>query len=581
MLGKVLIFLLVFTRAACVLAKHIFIMGDSVDRTMANDLCTIHTEVLKYDDIKQYNWCQHDTNLFPNNLDHEVCQICSYHNTSLATAFFFGSSDMGPYHNQDKLIQNDVLQYHTGKRMRPVYDAYVKQFGHPTQLMLSFAVWDLFGMLWSTGDTGDKLPLKDNVLWKKCVDEYEKNLRIRILQARQILDDTNSAHTELWLRTSPVNAHLQVLLYEVNSITRRLAAEYNCGLFDYDFMIYDKIQFTSFDRTELQHFDDYHHIVHPNLFVDEIHNVPHLSFMGAKILLEETYSKWRIPPLKVEDTTPIYQSGIKVYLIANKDTDMNTYTDLMNNAYLFDHVNNLRHSGLNMKLLELAKLGIGDVYKIKHNWMESIREGAPLEDFSDCSLVRVKYVQNVTLLCSNAPIDCVYGKFRHYFMGLGDAPVQKRLKNLFGINKHIEKKVKPFQNRLLIRRRGLHDSYSNEAKVTHIYTENVCNHHHVPIHLLPIAIYYWSWKEYSNDHLLPLWEFAKFWNEFPENKIFNNGTQVVVKVHEFEYLYIISNGSVTTLSSVDSLTAIGRVPDDVVGITRSQMDRICESFVCQ
>jgi len=373
------------------------------------------------------------------------------------------------------------------------------------------------------------------------VTEYEANLRERIMQALQLASSsTNALGTKVWLRTQPWNLLQNVLCATINAITRRLATEYGLGLFDFDFWAWDKVDdgavsgVHSLETSRVE-----------SMFADCTHVGPAHSGMAGEVMLDVRYSRWVILPrgegdrpilngAYLDDSVPLWEQGVQVYLLALDDgRDISTRKQVAENAFLFDPIKLMRHAGLTEKMLLVAKLGTGDVYRVKAAWLNAVPEGPPLPNFDHCRYLRTDAGKGRVT---------IYVRQSEYFRSLGYQPPLPRLLPLLdtGFAAHFQgtlgagfgTKTESFgrhSHSHLHLRRGRRLQTSDTAHVHHIH-EHVCRD--FPLHawsLLPYATSRW-FMHGSVQHGNGLKDFDWWRIGIKDEKLFNNGTLLLLRM---------------------------------------------------
>jgi len=110
---------------------------------------------------------------------------------------------------------------------------------------------------------------------------------------------------------------------------------------------------------------------------------------------------------------------------------------------------------------------------------------------------------------------------------------------------------------------------------------------------LPFAAFYWDasypgptpWlnsqdmyqqlKENEEDKLI-----FDFIANIPENKIFHDNSQVILKVSGMHQVYSLQHGHRNNINSVDEMVRMGRDWDDIVEVNFQTMSLICSVFRC-
>jgi hypothetical protein len=282
--------------------RHIFLIGDSLDRYMLYDYCRRNDDLenSKHAENSGVNkWLTFPQDINDNSsgspyVSHEKWyreewdsgSRCLDKTTgdSVSSLHVFGSANSGPYYYGFKNIGN-FKYIDTKPRIQYALNVYISRFGIPDIIVLHTTQWDKkfyyqSNNLVISNSTG---PQAD--LWNQRLQEYESNLNLRIDQVSRILKQAShsiltygaSKSYQIILRTAVWNYETgeQNFLDAMNNITRRIAQERKLYLFDYDEDVW-----TVFHHDRNSH----------DVFRDAIHPNPRLSVFAEDKLLGRRYT---------------------------------------------------------------------------------------------------------------------------------------------------------------------------------------------------------------------------------------------------------------------------------------------------
>ena len=290
---------------------------------------------------------------------------------------------------------------------------------------------------------------------------------------------------------------------------------------------------------------------------------------------------------------PLYKSGISVNLIAMEGVSITNYDELAEHAFLFDNKNYVRHSGITPNLLYLMKVGLGDLYRVTAEGLRDIPEGHKFPpNFDKCHVIQTHYEKGTQ---TDSPADA-HDAFSVTYL------------------RHFGRLYRIWDKKLLARLEGLilapAPSAPKRSKRRSLHTEKYEHgtdgtqkehHHHFScksmpnwvIDKLPFAAFYWDasypgptpWlnsqdmyqqlKENEEDKLI-----FDFIANIPENKIFHDNSQVILKVSGMHQVYSLQHGHRNNINSVDEMVRMGRDWDDIVEVNFQTMSLICSVFRC-
>ncbi len=206
-------------------AKSILLFGDSIDRQTVVEWCEMQKK-LGVLVLEEREWGGTSIQYFAGIQQRKgrmSTLYCRTQHHSLAFVHMFGSSDNGPYLNfMAETPEDPYVQ--TRKRMDRSAAMYLNDFGPPSRIMINFGNWDV-GYIKQIG-----YPKSNVTRLRQLADTYRHNLEIRTQQLKQIFPNS----TDIGLRTAVWSASGEELLKEFNRVTRELAADTNCTLYDFD-----------------------------------------------------------------------------------------------------------------------------------------------------------------------------------------------------------------------------------------------------------------------------------------------------------------------------------------------------------
>lgn len=234
-------------------------IGDSVDRYMVEDYCTVRGPSRKgmcgglectyfLDGILK-------PGVFPTS---SMLCLNEPFNESVAFVQIYGSEDTGPYYNPERGTHDD-WHVNSPDRINASIAAYFDRVGVPDLVTLNSILWDTAHFFSKTyggwnAHVGQEprrgdYDVKNSPLYDAACTSFEADLRKRLLDIESALGinlrttNTKSIRARMGLRTAVWSKANGLLLHAFNDIARRIAAEVGILLYDYDTDLWSSVDF--------------------------------------------------------------------------------------------------------------------------------------------------------------------------------------------------------------------------------------------------------------------------------------------------------------------------------------------------
>jgi len=299
-------FLLLSSTVLIAESMNLLSIGDSVDRYMVEDYCTVRGPSRKgmcgglectyfLDGILK-------PNVFPTS---SMLCLNKPFNESVAFVQIYGSEDTGPYYNPERGTHDD-WHVNTPDRINASIAAYFDRVGAPDLVTLNSILWDAAHFFSKTyggwnahvgqePKRGD-YDVKHSQLYDAACASFETDLRKRLLDIESALSinlrttNTKTIRARMGLRTAVWSRANGLLVHSFNDIVRKLAAEFGVLLYDYDADLWSSVNFVTLQEKKILR-----DAIHPH----QLH-----TRMAAEKMLRNVYSSALIIPI------PSNSSGI-------------------------------------------------------------------------------------------------------------------------------------------------------------------------------------------------------------------------------------------------------------------------------
>jgi hypothetical protein len=267
MLARHLIILLVQVSCIRVYSIRLFLIGDSIDRKIVEQLCDSEA----CGGTLNENWApgqlhygNQEKNKIVNPWDFRIYKAptsicdCLKTNDSIAFLHIFGASAEGPYYNGWRNTKADQL-VDSKPRIDAALQIFYAQFPPPDRIVFHTGQWEIHRIhtvLQSPNSTNWALnayrdqshtvqDLENDKVWlEACLTEYERNMNERMQQIQQLATRLSGAHpVSFGMRTTVFNPQGSTndnsvrggaLVHGFNQIVRRMSAQRAATLYDYD-----------------------------------------------------------------------------------------------------------------------------------------------------------------------------------------------------------------------------------------------------------------------------------------------------------------------------------------------------------
>jgi hypothetical protein len=467
----------------------------------------------------------------------------------------------------------------------------------------------------------------------------------------------------------------------------------NLGYFDYDLFVWPQRNEATIKSDEILFKNNEYYSSsldwrdYSSHFIDDIHPKPAYSSMAAEIFLHESYSSSLVPPKEADmnddgdgndekiksklselekiynekdyekkhpmpylsnshymgksESKSVWDYGVNVYLITSeKEININTLEKTAKYAWLYDKRDGKRYNNLNVKFLQLSKLGPHNVLTISKTKMWTIVKGESislqLNALVSCHLLRTMLPPSLSSSASSVSSSAVSAPasslkpvpvyFLHYMQSylrrIDNTTVINRLLPLIhpeinehehdhehhNHNHHQQRRQMTSSQHLRKRhgdrgvkykRRILNDNSTIDtaiATATENQSKPLKESHYCSnfpsqwLDILPYGATVW-YDTISEGDVSGTKETARIDSDdgdaldiifrIPNQYYFNNFTSLLLRIQSQAAVYLIHKGKRHVVQSMQEMMTLGRDFDQVYVISWKHMEQVCKVFACE
>ena len=326
---RIAFFILLSVLTSCVICEKILLLGDSVDRMIVDDWCSLKNN--QGHNTTKKRWDKR-TLLYRNIAGRLGSAICQTENDSIAFVHLFGSDATGPYANLKTFGDGHNDPYEgTQSRLNHSITMYQSQFGSPDRIIWHSGMWDSHGII---------LASNGNINYSLETETFHRNTVARV---DDIIRAANK-DVKVGLRTGAWCKRSGKLLHMFNAIIRNISLSKNLTLFDFDDDMWSS---ANYDYEQEKY-----------MFRDAVHpNHVYLQRAGEK-LLGLQYSNSMIFRYGGE-VSQYYEDRFDAL---SRITTVYLWYDILREKYIFlDNFRNIRHEHVDEHFMSYLRLGPRDV----------------------------------------------------------------------------------------------------------------------------------------------------------------------------------------------------------------------------
>ena len=267
-------------------ATKIVLLGDSLDRHIAEDWCAWTNSKEKPDDKVVHKWGPDSLHYGGLSATISPSTCLNAAGDSISTVHLFGSSADGPYYWDDWEVLNAQFEVRNSSfRVTKSLEVYIETFGVPDKVFFKTGNWDM---------ALDR-DFKDH----SAANHYLANMARILGEIREVL--RRYPQVKIGVMTCPTNYHRDTVVVKLNEQLREFAAAQSLLMYDYDADVWATTGF-NFNKD-----------VHQKIFRGhdyDVHPISLYSIMAGEKLLGHAHSAYYQPRGHRPNPSPLVGSPV-------------------------------------------------------------------------------------------------------------------------------------------------------------------------------------------------------------------------------------------------------------------------------